>query len=279
MKTVLSFHSHVAGARVGHSVSAFAMERLGVTVLQMPTVLYGRRPDRGKPGGGPMPATLLGAMLEGLRDDGRLATVDAVHCGYLALPEQIAVVMEAADRVRSVNKAAVFVVDPVIGDAERGLYVPQQVAEGVAETMVREADWITPNAWELARIVGRDSLDLQGLRQAARRLGKPMLVTSAPADQGIGALYAASAGDWLVETPRLPMEAKGAGDLFTALFLARRLLGSAPAVALEAAAGSVYDVLVQQLALATPDLPLPAAQELLADPLTWPIAKPLPPLA
>jgi hypothetical protein len=50
-------------------------------------------------------------------------------------------------------------------------------------------------------------------------------------------------------------------------------------VALEAAAGSVYDVLVQQLALATPDLPLPAAQELLADPLTWPIAKPLPPLA
>jgi hypothetical protein len=150
------------------------MERLGVTVLQMPTVLYGRRPDRGKPGGGPMPATLLGAMLEGLRDDGRLATVDAVHCGYLALPEQIAVVMEAADRVRSVNKAAVFVVDPVIGDAERGLYVPQQVAEGVAETLVREADWITPNAWELARIVGRDSLDLQGLRQAARRLGKPI---------------------------------------------------------------------------------------------------------
>jgi pyridoxal/pyridoxine/pyridoxamine kinase len=66
--------------------------------------------------------------------------------------------------------------------------------------------------------------------------------------------------------------------LFTALFLARRLLGSAPAVALEAAAGSVHDVLVRQLAQAASDLPLPSAQELLADPVTWPTAKPLPPL-
>jgi len=278
MKTVLSFHSHVAGARVGHSVSAFAMERLGVRVLQLPTVLYGRRPDRGKPGGGPMPATLLGAMLEGLRDDGLLGQVDAVHCGYLALAEQISVVLEAVDRVRSANRGAVFVLDPVIGDVERGLYVPDHVAEGVAETLVREADWITPNAWELARIVGRDSLDFRGLIEAARRLGKPALVTSTPSPGGIGTLYAAPTGDWLVESPLLPLAAKGAGDLFTALFLARRLLGSAPAVALEAAAGSVHDVLVRQLAQAASDLPLPSAQELLADPVTWPTAKPLPPL-
>jgi pyridoxine kinase len=279
MKTVLSFHSHVAGARVGHSVSAFAMERLGVTVLQMPTVLYGRRPDRGKPGGGPMPATLLGAILEGLRDDGRLAHVDAVHCGYLALPEQIAIVTEAADRVKAVNKQALLVVDPVIGDVERGLYVPEQVAEGVAETLVRAADWITPNAWEMARIMGRPDGDLRALREAARRLGKPALISSAPSDQGIAVLYCSPAGDWLAETPRLPTAGKGAGDVLTALFLARRLLGSAPAVALEAAVGGVYDLLVQQMALGMEDLPLPAAQDLLTDPRTWPTAKPLPPLA
>ena len=127
--------------------------------------------------------------------------------------------------------------------------------------------------------MGRQDLDFQGLREAARRLGKPALVTSAPSAAGIGALYAAPTGDWFVETPLLPLAAKGAGDLFTALFLARRLLGSAPAPALEAAAGSVYDVLVQQLALGAADLPLPAAQELLADPMTWPTAKPLPPLS
>ncbi len=279
MKTVLSFHSYVAGARVGHAVSAFAMERLGVTVLQMPTVLYGRRPDRGKPGGGPMPATLLGAMLEGLRDDGRLNTVDAVFCGYLALPEQVAIVAEAADRVKAVNRQALFVVDPVIGDVERGLYVAPAVAEGVAETLVRAADWITPNAWEMARIMGREDMSLTALREAARRLGKPALISSAPSETGIGVLYASPGGDWFAETPRLPIEGKGTGDLLTALFLARRLLGSAPAVALEAAVGSVHDVLVRQMALGVDDLPLPEAQELLTDPRTWPTAKPLPPLS
>ena len=37
MNTILSIQSQVAGARVGNSVAAFAMERLGVRVLQIPT--------------------------------------------------------------------------------------------------------------------------------------------------------------------------------------------------------------------------------------------------
>jgi pyridoxine kinase len=225
-----------------------------------------------------MPATLLGAMLESLRDEGQLAHVDLVHCGYLAIPEQIAIVVEAADRVRSANKQAVFVVDPVIGDVERGLYVPEAVAESVAETLVREADWITPNAWEMAQISGGKDMSLTALRDGARRLGKPALISSVPSNIGLGTLFAAPTGDWLVETPKLPLVAKGSGDLLTALFLARRLLGAAPAVALEAAVGAVHDVLVQQLALGVDDLPLPEAQDLLLDPHTWPTAKPLPPL-
>jgi hypothetical protein len=43
--------------------------------------------------------------------------------------------------------------------------------------------------------------------------------------------------------------------------------------------GSVHDVLVQQMALGLDDLPLPAAQELLTDPRTWPTARPLAPLS
>jgi pyridoxine kinase len=88
VKTILSIQSQVVGARVGNSVAAFAMERLGVRVLQAPTTLLGRRPDHGAPGGGPIPAETLAAMLEGLAADGIFGEIDAVLTGYLGAPSR-----------------------------------------------------------------------------------------------------------------------------------------------------------------------------------------------
>ena len=79
--TILSIQSQVAGARVGNSVAAFAMERLGVRVLAAPSVILGRRPDLGAPGGGPVPADILGAILDGLANAGVLGEIDAVLTG------------------------------------------------------------------------------------------------------------------------------------------------------------------------------------------------------
>ena len=74
----------MVGARVGNSVAAFAMERLGVRGLQAATTLLGRRPDHGAPGGGPIPAETLAALLEGLAADGIFAEIDLL----LKLPGQ-----------------------------------------------------------------------------------------------------------------------------------------------------------------------------------------------
>jgi pyridoxal/pyridoxine/pyridoxamine kinase len=89
MKTVLTIQSQVANARVGNSVAAFALERLGVRALCLPTTLLGRRPDRAaeahvSPGGGPIPPSWLAEMLDALEDDGALANVDVGLSGYLA---------------------------------------------------------------------------------------------------------------------------------------------------------------------------------------------------
>ena len=80
--------SQVVGARVGNSVAAFAMERLGVRVLQLPTTLLGRRPDHGPPGGGPIPAETLESLLKGLEDDSAFGDIDAVLSGYIGDAEQ-----------------------------------------------------------------------------------------------------------------------------------------------------------------------------------------------
>lgn len=273
-KTILSIQSQVANGRVGNSVAAFAMERLGVRVWQLPTTLLGRRPDRGPPGGGPMPAETLSSLFEGLAADGRLDEIDAVFVGYLGDSEQVAVILDAVERIKAANRAAVFVCDPVLGDDGK-LYVSEPVADAVLNGLVPHADWLFPNAFELGLLAGKAIDGLDAARNAARRIGKPMLCSSIRTALGLGNLYAAPGGDWFCETARLPRAPKGAGDLLSALFLARRMRGESPAVALEAATGAVYDVIVRSLAAESEDLLLPTAQDVLADPVTWPRARQL----
>ena len=275
MKTVLSIQSQVAGARVGNSVAAFAMERLGVQVLQLPTTILGRRPDRGPPGGGPIPAETLQSLIDGLTEDGRLDEIDAVLTGYVGDAEQVEVILDMVGRVKAANAEAIFVCDPVLGDDGK-LFVSPSIADAVINGLAPNADWIAPNAYELGLLAGRAITDLDGARSMGRRLGKPLLASSIPSETGVGVLYAAPGGDWFCETPRLPYAPKGAGDLLTALFLARRLLNQPPAVALEAATGAVYDVIVRSIAAQTEDLALPLAQDALSDPVSWPQARALP---
>lgn len=272
VKTVLSIQSQVVGARVGNSVAAFAMERLGVRVMQAPTTMLGRRPDHGTPGGGPIPAETLASLIEGLAADSVFGEIDAVLTGYLGEPEQVAVILDAVERIKAANPDAVFICDPVLGDEGR-LFVSEAVADAVINGLWPHADWLTPNAFELGLITGRAVDGLEPAREAARRIGKPVLVSSIRTALGLGNLYAAPGGDWFCETARLPRAPKGAGDLLSALFTARRIRGEAPAVALEGATGAVYDVIVRSLAAESEDLLLPVAQDVLEEPVTWPRAQ------
>ena len=270
-KTILSIQSQVVGARVGNGVAAFAMERLGVRVWQLPTTLLGRRPDHGPPGGGPLPAETLASLFDGLAADGRLGEIDAVLTGYLGDTEQAALILDMVERVKSANSNALFVCDPVLGD-EGKLYVKQAIADAVLAGLAPRADWLMPNAFELGLLAGRAIEGLDAARDAARRFGRPMLISSIRTATGLGNLFVAPGGDWFSETTRLPRAPKGAGDLLSALFTARRVRGEAPAVALEAATGAVFDVIVRSLAAESDELLLPGAQDLLSEPVTWPRA-------
>ncbi len=109
--------SQVVGARVGNSVAAFAMERLGVRVFQLPTTLLGRRPDHGPPGGGPIPAETLTSLLEGLADDGVFGEIDAVLTGYIGEADQVAGHPRCGGADQGGQcQTAVFICDPVLGD-------------------------------------------------------------------------------------------------------------------------------------------------------------------
>jgi pyridoxine kinase len=274
MKAVLSIQSQVAGARVGNSVAGFAMERLGVPVIALPTAILGRRPDRGAPGGGPIPATVLTTMVEALDADGALANVSHVLSGYIALPEQADVILEAVRRVKAANPQAQYVCDPVMGDAG-GAFVKMEIVEAIRKRLAPAADMLTPNHWELEALTDAKLATLETTHAGARSFGKPVIVTSAPSERGVGVLYASPAATWLVETPKIANAPKGAGDLFTALYIARRALGQSVVMALEAAAGATHDVIARSALDGGPHLALIDAQEKLEHPDTWPTATPI----
>lgn len=272
MKTILSIQSQVADAFVGNSVACFAIERLGVRAIALPTVILGQRPDRGAPGGGPTPPAMLASMIDALEAGGALARVDAVISGYLGAAEQADLVLDAVSRVKAANPQAFYVCDPVLGD-RGGFYVSDDIALAVMRRLVPAADLIAPNAWELETITGKPVTNLKEMRAAVRAIGKPALVSSAPSPNGAAAAYVAEHTAWLVETPRAPSAPKGAGDLFTALFVAQRLNGRSLAIALEAAAGATYDVIIRSLLRGDGNLAVIEAQDKLTEPDTWPSAQ------
>lgn len=273
MKSVLTIQSQVAGARVGNSVAVFAIERLGVPAIALPTTLLGRRPDRGAPGGGPMPATVLTSMVDALEADGALANVGHILTGYIALPEQADVILDVVARIKDANPGARWICDPVMGDST-GAFVKPEIIDVIRKRLAPAADVLTPNRWELETLAGIPLPTMTDVHSAARAFGKPVIVTSAPTGKGVAVFYVAPTGSWIVEAPRLPDAPKGAGDLFTALYVGRRALGQSVVVALEAAAGAVHDVIQRSLLEGDGHLAVIAAQEKLEHPDTWPTAAP-----
>jgi pyridoxine kinase len=195
-----------------------------------------------------------------------------VLTGYLGAAEQAPVILEAIERIKAMNPRAIFVCDPVVGDEGR-LFVNDAVADAVLNGLAPRADWLMPNAYELGLMTGRAIDGPDAARDAARRFGKPVLASSIRTATGLGNLYVAPGSEWFCETMRLPRAPKGAGDLLSALFVARRVRGDALTLALEGATGAVYDVIVRSIAADSEDLLLPEAQDVLADPVTWPRAR------
>ena len=129
MANALIMSSHVASSRVGGSVQALALAQFKIEPFLAPTVLYGRHPGWGKPGGGPTPTEVFESMLDGVEANGVLERIDLVITGYFTSAAQVRAAARAIDAVRAAPREEtarrpIVVVDPTTGDSGKGLYVP-----------------------------------------------------------------------------------------------------------------------------------------------------------
>ena len=239
MPTVLILSSHVAADAVGGSAQVVAFARAGIETIFAPTVLFGRHPGRGAPGGGAVEAAIFEGVLTGIAENGAFETLDAVVTGYFANANQVAVAVRTIDAVRAVNPGVRIVVDPIMGDYGTGLYVKAAVADALAADMVSRADLLAPNAWELARLSGFAVDEPASALAAIRGLGRPVLVSSVAAGAAIGVIYADATQAWLATHRRADDVPHGTGDLLTALFTSAVVRGASPADALETAVSEI----------------------------------------
>ena len=242
MTTVLILSSHVATSDVGGSAQVVALARAGIGTVFAPTVLFGRHPGLGAAGGGPVDATTFTGMLDGIAAAGVFGTLDAVITGYFASADQVAIAARTIDAARAANPNVRVVVDPIMGDHGKGLYVNAAVADAIAVDLAPRANLVAPNAWELERLTGLTIGDSKTALIAVRSLGKAALVSSVAVGEEIGVVYADEGEAWLASHARRDSSPNGTGDLLTALFTAARLDGATTEEALRTSVSAVAEM-------------------------------------
>jgi pyridoxine kinase len=272
MATVLLISSQVAHGRVGASVGAFAIERLGVSAIVLPTTLLGIRPDLGAPGGGAIPVELLSSALTSLGDAGVLASVDVIVTGYMPSADHVSFAAQTVDAVRRASPKARFVCDAVHGDAPGGLYVPERVVEVMAKELIPGSDVLHVNPFEAgylseAECNSKNAAEIAG-SLAARSVGTVIVSGLHEGDARLLTLLRHEDGtisSFAVD--RHAANPKGTGDLLTALLAARMARGENLELALAKSLGSVGEVVSKSDTL----LETVAAQSALFTPLRSPI--------
>lgn len=272
MPLALILSSYVVANRIGGSLQQYVLAPFGVDPVLVPTVMFGASPAKNGRGRA-TDAELFQMLLEGVQGQGLHGLADLVLTGHFSLPEQVELACDAIAQIRAAprtgaaNPAPIVLVDPILGDHPKGLYVKPEVAGLVAERLTPLADWITPNLFELAYLTGREIASTAQAADAARALGKPALITSAPAGEGeVGALLCTPEESLLFSHPRIENVPNGTGDLVAAVFGAGLVEGLTAPQAAERAVRAVAEALEAARAWNASDLPVVALGQRLVRP-------------
>jgi pyridoxine kinase len=273
--TILSIQSSVAYGHVGNSAAVFPLQRIGVEVWPVNTVHFSNHTGYRAWRGMVLPAETVPEVILGIEERGVLHECDGVLSGYMGDSSLGGVILDAFKRVKRANPDAIYCCDPVMGDVGRGFFVFPGIPEFMRDRAVPNATIITPNQFELEYLANRKVTDLGSALAAVDQVmaGGPsvVLVTSLRRrDAGrdrIEMLAVDSEGGFLVETPLLPVNVNGAGDMTAALFFAHWHKSGSIQIALELTTAAVFAVLEATADTGAREIQLITAQDSIANPV------------
>jgi len=273
-KPILVITSQVVRGSISGRGVEFALQRLGHPVWFLPTLVLPWHPGHGVATRSVPDSAAFAAMADDLASSPKLAELGGVMTGYLGSHEQAEPIAKLIDAVKRANPDAVYLCDPVIGDAAAGeaggLYVPEATAVAMRDVLLPLADIATPNNFEVAWLSGFSSeTEIEALA-AARSLGpERVIVTSAPAlrRNAISNLLAGPSGAVAAEHAAIPHPPKGTGDMLSALFFSRVLSGMKDEEALVRAAGSTFELVARSVKRGADELLIAEEQDSLVRPM------------
>jgi pyridoxine kinase len=271
---LLSIQSHVAYGHVGNAAAVFPLQRIGVEVWPINTVQFSNHTGYGGWTGEVFSATHIRDVVKGIENRGVMSSCDGLISGYMGSAETGEAILDAVARMKHANPAAQYCCDPVIGDADTGIYVREGIPDFIRTRALRAADVACPNQFELGVLTGLDPGTMDGLLAAIDFLHAfgigTLLVTSVETDETsddtIEMISSGRDGRFRLRTPRLPITVNGAGDAIAALFFAHLLRTGSSAEAMAQAGSSLFGVLKVTAERGAREILLIEAQEELVKP-------------
>jgi pyridoxine kinase len=229
MPTVLSVQSHVVHGVVGNKAACLPLQLRGFTVDPLNVVHLSNHTGCGVFKGQRMDADGFSTVVDGLRQNGILATYDAVLSGYVGNSAILAELATVVAEVKAAHPAAVFLCDPVCGDNGK-LYVKEDVPDTYRDVLLPLADVATPNGFEASVLSGVAVSSRETAQRASdwfhgKGVAVVVITSFVNAADGATVLFAShrtAAGTARVSlaVPQVEGYFTGTGDLFSALFLA-----------------------------------------------------------
>lgn len=230
---ILSIQSSVTLGGVGNTMAAAVMAASRHQLCRLDTIQLTAHPGHGIRAGGSISDEDFAAVLDGITSLNRWPTISGMMTGYMGSIGQVRSVASAMANLRAACPNAPILVDPAVGDHGR-LYVEADMANAIASSMIRAADIITPNRFELGYFSGMDCDHLDGVLKAAHHM-----LTLYPNLTGIAVTGISSGGQiadcWITPDNHLVYEGAalihnqggmpGGGDLFAAILMMEKMNG------------------------------------------------------
>lgn len=269
--SIISIQSQVVHGHVGNSAAVLAMQARGLDVAAVPTTLLSNHPGFDTMRGRVLESELVGDLLRGVEERGLIETSNFIVSGYLGSRANGEVVAAFVERARQLNPDIIYVCDPVMGDANLGIFVAEQVVECFLEDLVPLADILTPNQFELGLITGRQLVSWPELQAAAEKVqqqrGARLVVTGCTLADTLPESLENIVFDGKTSTrltSRLsPISPVGTGDLFTGLLTANLTAGRILVDAAREAATTVLQVLERTIVAGEQEMQLGRVSDIL----------------
>lgn len=248
---ILSIQSKVVYGYVGNNIAELAIQLHGLDVISFPTVYLsahtGHRPIHGRA----IDKALFDDLIAGIEVIGVLDTTFCAITGYIGSEEILGSSSNFIQRIKKAYPDKLYICDPVMGDINTGLYVPESVAEKLVATLVPYCDILTPNFFELEYILQHKITtigEIVELVQSNTILKNKIIIATGchleDTPQGqIETIVVEGKKVERIYSNNIDIDAVGTGDLFTAILASQLAKGEDITSAAKIASETISNVL------------------------------------